>query len=160
MPRFHHFGSLVLLGLLLTGVSACGDGSRGADESPDAAPPPADGGLTAFQVEHGIGPLTEAVTLGELDPDLAAQGALVFEAKCSACHKLGERYVGPALGDVLDRRTPAFVMNMMLNPQEMYERHPEMKKLLAEFMSYMPNQNLTRDDARAVVEYLRQGATP
>lgn len=160
MLRFHRFSSLVLLGFLLTGVSACGDGSQRADEVPDTAPPPADGGLTAFQVEHGIGPLTEEVTLGELDSDLAAQGALVFETKCSACHKLGERYVGPALGEVLDRRTPAFLMNMMLNPQEMYERHPEMKKLLAEFMSYMPNQNLTQDDARAVVEYLRQGATP
>ena len=151
--------SLVLLGLLLAGVPACGDGSRGADEAPDRTPP-ADGALTAFQVEHGIGPLTEAVTLGELDTELAAQGALVFEAKCSACHKLGERYVGPALGEVLDRRTPAFVMNMMLNPEEMYQRHPEVKKLLAEYMSYMPNQNVTPDDARAVVEYLRQGATP
>jgi mono/diheme cytochrome c family protein len=150
---------LLLVGLLIVGVAACGDGPRAADQVPDSGQP-GDEALTAFQVQHGIGPVTEAVALGDQNPDLAAQGAQVFETKCSACHKLGERYVGPALGDVLDRRTPAFVMNMMLNPQEMYERHPEMKALLAEYMSYMPNQNLSRDDARAVVEYLRQGATP
>jgi hypothetical protein len=46
-------------------------------------------------------------------------------------------------------------MNMILNPAEMVEKHPEARKLLAEFMTPMPDQNLTQDDARAVLEYLR-----
>ena len=38
-------------------------------------------------------------------------------------------------------------------------RHPEAKKLLGEYMTQMPNQQLTPRDARAIVEYLRtQGA--
>ena len=51
-------------------------------------------------------------------------------------------------------------MNMILNPQEMYTRHPDVKKLLAEFMTQMPNQGLTQDEAREVVEYLRTTTAP
>lgn len=142
---------------LLVVVAACG-GERAPE--PAASPPPggvpaAGGSLTAFQLEHGIGPVTEAVTLEAPDHELAEEGEELFETKCSACHKLEERYVGPALHDVLARRTPAYVMNMMLNPQEMYEQHPAAKALLAEYLSFMPNQGLTREEARAVLEYLR-----
>jgi hypothetical protein len=49
-------------------------------------------------------------------------------------------------------------MNMILNPMEMVERHPVAKQLLAEHMTFMANQNLTVDDARAVLEYLRTQA--
>jgi cytochrome c1 len=37
----------------------------------------------------------------------------------------------------------------------MYTKHPDVKKLLGEYMTQMPNQQLTQDEARAVVEYLR-----
>jgi hypothetical protein len=67
-------------------------------------------------------------------------------------------YIGPALGEVTARRSGAFIMNMILNPQEMVERHPVAKQLLAEHMSFMPNQGLTREDARLVLEYLRDEA--
>ncbi len=141
--------------LIVVLVSAGCGGDAPAPAARDTARAPASGALSAFQQEHGIGPVTEAITLGPIDEGLAEQGEALFETKCSACHKLGERYVGPAVGDVLARRSPTFVMNMILNPQEMYERHPAVKQMLAEYMSYMPNQNLTRDEARAVVEYLR-----
>jgi hypothetical protein len=68
---------------------------------------------------------------------------------------MGEKYVGPALGDVTSRRTPAFVMNMILNPQGMIEKHPAIKVMVQETMSFMANQNLTPDQARQVLEYLR-----
>lgn len=137
-------------------VAACGGEGQPAEQAASATPPAAAGTLTAFQAEHGIGPITEPITLpAAVDHELAEQGEAVFTQKCSACHKLGEKYIGPALGDVLLRRTPAFVMNMILNPQEMIERHPVIKQLVAETMSFMPNQNVTRDEARAVVEYIR-----
>jgi len=116
-------------------------------------------GLTPFQIEHGIGPVTAPVTLDvSVDRAMAKSGNEVFEQKCSACHKMGERYVGPALGDVFTRRSPAFVMNMALNPQGMMEKHPVTKKLFAEYLVGMPNQNLSRDEARQVVEFLRTQA--
>ncbi|HEX9660469.1 MAG TPA: cytochrome c, partial [Rhodothermales bacterium] len=87
--------------------------------------------------------------------ELVAQGQAAFELKCSACHKVDSRYVGPALGDILTRRSPEFVMNMILNPEGMLAEHPEAKKLLAEYMTPMANQNLTEAEARSIVEYLR-----
>jgi hypothetical protein len=66
-----------------------------------------------------------------------------------------ERYVGPPLGGVTGTRTPAYLMNMMLNPDGMYTKHPEARKLLAEYMTQMPNLGLTQQEARSIVEYLR-----
>jgi mono/diheme cytochrome c family protein len=147
------------LWMLVVGLGLGCGGDKGA---PAPAPPPSDagaGGLTAFQVEHGIGPITEPVTLAATpDHAMAEAGEDVFEQKCSACHKMGEKYVGPALGEVTKRRSPAFIMNMILNPQEMVERHPVAKQLLAEHMTFMPNQGLTQDQARQVLEYLRSKA--
>jgi hypothetical protein len=113
-------------------------------------------GLTSFQLQNGIGPLTAAVRIeARVDKHLAEKGEELFEQKCASCHKLSDRYVGPPLADVMNRRTPTFMMNMMLNPLGMVERHPETKKLLAEFFVAMPNQNLTPEEARQVFEYLR-----
>lgn len=114
--------------------------------------------LTPFELENGIGPVKEKVELGKLDPALAATGKALFEGKCSMCHKMDTTYVGPSLGEVTIRRTPAYLMNMILNPQEMVERHPIAKQLLAERMTFMANQNITADEARALVEYLRTQA--
>lgn len=141
-------------------LAACGGKGESAEEAEEAAEeaPEYTEELSAFELEHGIGPVKEPVTLGPVDPALAATGQGIFEQKCSACHKMETKYVGPALGEVTTRRSPAFVMNMILNPMEMVERHPVGKQLLAEHMTFMANQNLTQDDARAVLEYLRTQA--
>ena len=45
---------------------------------------------------------------------------------------------------------------MILNPEEMVKNDPLAKDLLIEFNgSPMANQNLTQEEARAVLEYLR-----
>lgn len=147
--------------LAAVAVMAMAAGCGGKDNA-GAAPPPAGApasDLTSFQLEHGIGPVTEVLVLGSLDQGLADSGQKVFGAKCTACHKMAEKYVGPALGEVLTRRSPTYVMNMILNPNEMVERHPVAKQLLAEAMTMMANQGLTTGEARAVVEYLRTQAT-
>lgn len=146
------------LALAITTLLGCGGGEAPGDSQ--AAPAPAAGSdLTPFQLENGIGPITEAMTLGPVDHEMAEEGKEVFELKCSACHKTTERYIGPELGGVTARRSPAFIMNMILNPQEMIDRHPVTKQLLAEYMSFMANQNLTQEEARQVLEYLRTQAT-
>jgi mono/diheme cytochrome c family protein len=142
------------IGILALGavfvVAGCGDsdGAPGADR--DAEP-----GLTAFQLEHGIGPITEEVVLGEPDEQVAREGEEIFQFNCEACHRMEQRFVGPPLGDVMDRRSPAFVMNFILNPEQMARQHPEGQKLLAEYPLVMPFQNISEDQARAILEYLR-----
>jgi mono/diheme cytochrome c family protein len=112
-------------------------------------------GLTPFQLQNGIGPLTQELKVGPLDKTLAAKGEQIFNAKCTACHKMNEKYVGPPLGDVATRRTPTYIMNWILNPAEMQEKHPVARQLLAEYMTQMPNLGLTMDEARAILEYFR-----
>lgn len=154
---------VAILVFLAAAAAACGGGEgppggAGTDDAERSNGAAATaGGLTAEELEFGIGPI-RSVELSELDRELAEEGAEVFSVKCSACHKLEERYVGPPLGDVTERRTPEFIMNMILNPDEMVARHPEVKALLAQYYTPMPDQQLTEQDARAVLEYLRAPA--
>lgn len=143
---------LLIAATLLAGACTSKEPPPPPAEQP---PPAAESGLSAFQVEHGIGPVTAPVELGPLNEAMAEEGEEIFEVKCTACHKRDEKYVGPALAGVTERRSAAYIMNMILNPQEMVERHPVAKQLLAEHMTFMPAQGLTENEARQVVEYLR-----
>lgn len=137
-------------------LTACGGkGETPAPAAGSTAAASAGAELTPFELENGIGPVTQVVELGPLDPAKVAAGKTQFEGKCGACHKFDERYVGPALGGVTQRRTPAYIMNMILNPEGMYTRHPVARQLLAEHMTQMPSLGLTQDQAREVVEFLR-----
>lgn len=148
--------------LVAAAVAACG-GSEPSTEAPStppasSSPAPATEPLSDVELEQGIGPIRD-LTLGPIDPALAEEGEATFTLKCSACHKLEERYVAPPLGDVLSRRRPEFVMNMMLNANEMVQRHPEVRKLLAEYFTPMTVQITDEAEARAVLEYLRSAQT-
>lgn len=147
--------SVIIVALLFIFSSACGGEAEENGELDASNGAHTESGLTQEQLEKGIGPVSE-VSLGQIEEDLAEQGEETFKTKCSACHKMDERYVGPALGRVLEQRTPEYVMNMILNPEEMLQKHPEARALLAQFMTPMPNQQLTREEARAVLEYLRE----
>lgn len=113
-------------------------------------------GLTDFEMEHGIGPITERMEISaEINEEMSARGQEIFGMKCEMCHVMDSRLVGPALGNVMDYRSPEYVMNMILNPGDMARKHPEGQKLVQEYMSVMPYQNVSEEDARALLEYLR-----
>lgn len=104
----------------------------------------------------GIGPVTSVELGATVDQAMADKGKAVYDAKCTACHKPTEKFIGPAPKGILDRRSPEWVMNMILNPEQMVKEDPIAKKLLMEFNgSPMANQNLTQDEARQVLEYFR-----
>ena len=106
----------------------------------------------------GIGPVKSVEIPATIDAALADNGQKLFEAKCTACHKYDERYVGPALGKVTERRTPEYIMNMILDTETMIENDDTVKCLLQEFMMKMPNQSVDEKDARSVLEHLREHA--
>ncbi len=138
---------------------ACGGGETqdqpaGRTNSGSAVAATTTAELTAVELEQGIGPIRD-MELGPVDDALAAEGEAAFLIKCSACHKIEERYVAPALGEVLSRRRPEFVMNMMLNATEMVERHPVIRELLAEYFTPMTVQVTGEEEARMILEYLR-----
>jgi mono/diheme cytochrome c family protein len=104
--------------------------------------------------DKGVGPVTE-ITLGPVDTALASHGREIFDTKCAVCHKFEERYVGPALAGVTERRKPEWIMNMMLNPDEMIKQDPQAKALFAEYLTPMAFQNVTEEDAKAILMYFR-----
>jgi mono/diheme cytochrome c family protein len=105
----------------------------------------------------GIGPVTTVEVGAAIEEALATTGQTLFEGKCSACHQLSDqKVVGPGLAGVTERRKPEWVMNMIINPEEMTKKDPEAKKLLAEHLTQMTNQNVNEQDARAILEFLRK----
>lgn len=148
----------ILLTLLTASLFlfACGNNGESTDRTESTAQTE-EQGLTDFELEHGIGPITERVNIGdEIDDDLLTKGRNIYEMKCEMCHNMEGRMVGPALGDVMERRSPEFVMNFILNPSGMTREHPVGQELLQEYMTVMPFQNVKEDEARAIVEYLRE----
>ncbi len=96
--------------------------------------------------------------VGAPDLALASEGAALFQSRgCIGCHTIGGgRLTGPDLQGVTERREADWVISMIANPDSMLKVDPEARKLFAEYMTPMLNVGLTRDQARAIYEYLRQ----
>ncbi len=147
---------LLLTLLILVGILGCGGGQSKIDEiKAKTQKAPADP-MANWESNKGIGPITSLTIPDDLDPELVAKGQKIFETMCSACHKVDKKFIGPSPKGILDRRTPEWTMNMILNPVEMLEKDPIAKQLLIEANGApMANQNLSEEDARAVLEYFR-----
>ena len=104
----------------------------------------------------GIGPVSSLTLDGTIDDAMAAKGKEVYDQMCLACHRIGKKFIGPAPDGILERRSPEWVMNMILNPDQMVKEDPLAKELLMEFNgSPMANQGLNEEQARAILEYFR-----
>lgn len=131
---------LLILGLICTLASiSC------SDKAGDSSDPLSN---------KGIGPIRK-VKLGEINLAMTVKGEKTFEAKCTACHKMDKRYIGPQLSGVTSRRSPEWIMNMILNPEEMVVKDPLARQLLMEYSAPMANQNLTKEEARNILEFFR-----
>ena len=104
----------------------------------------------------GVGPITSVTFNPDIDQVMVAKGADVYKKMCTACHKVGKKFIGPPPNGVFKRRTPEWVMNMILDPEGMVKNDPLAKALLMEFNGApMVNQNLSKEEARAILEYFR-----
>lgn len=104
----------------------------------------------------GVGPIKSITLDPEINRPLAVEGKKVYDQMCIACHKPDTKFIGPAPKGILERRSPEWVMNMILNPEVMIAEDPLAKDLLMEFNgSPMANQGLTEEQARAILEYFR-----
>jgi mono/diheme cytochrome c family protein len=107
---------------------------------------------------HGDLIKPEDITLNTpLDQNMVKQGEAIFDTKCSACHKLtDERVVGPGWAGVTKRREPAWIMNMITNVDIMLAEDAEAQKLLEQCLVRMPNQNVSKEEARSILEFMRK----
>ena len=138
-------------------VSCGGGATEENDEATDAPQSMLAEEETVDPMENkGIGPISSVAIGAEIDTEMASAGQVVYEQMCTACHKAEKNFIGPAPKGILERRSPEWVMNMILNPEEMISKDPIAKALLMEFNGApMANQNLTEEQARQVLEYFR-----
>lgn len=142
---------LAMLLFTTVGFGACTqDGGDKKEEAPSF--------METQQEKKTYGKIKKVDVGSTIDATMAKSGKEVFEMKCTACHKYDERYVGPALGKVTERRTPEYIMNMILDTETMIENDDTVKCLLQEFMMKMPNQSVDEKEARGVLEHLREHA--
>lgn len=125
-------------------------GSCQKNDNENAATIPADP-----MQNKGIGPITKA-ELGPIDTNKAKAGKEIFDTKCIACHKLNERLVGPPLAGTTKRRSPEWIMNLLLNTNEMVEKDPIVQEMVTIYFTKMTSQDLTEVQAWNLLDYLRQ----
>lgn len=105
----------------------------------------------------GIGKFKNIELTNPLDETMVAAGKSIYELKCQSCHKLtNEKLVGPGWQGVTDRRTPEWIMNFVTNVDEMLEKDTAAQRQLEICLVRMPNQNLSDDDARNILEFMRK----
>ncbi len=111
--------------------------------------------LNAKKMSNGIGPI-KSFNFGDFDTEISKKGEKIFKQKCTICHKTDKKMIGPAMKGIYNKRSPAWVMNMMLNPTEMLKKDSTAIALLKEYNNVpMIDQNLSEEDARALAEYFR-----
>src|SRR5690606_15940395 len=109
---------LFLLAIAL--LSACGKKEKEAEEyNPATATENAATSVdpSNYDPKRGEGKY-DTVDLGAtLDQAMASKGEEVSGVKCTSCHKLtDEKLVGPGWKGVTERRSPAWLMNFITNP--------------------------------------------
>ncbi|WP_425391104.1 c-type cytochrome [Ekhidna sp.] len=104
----------------------------------------------------GVGPIKDLPLPETIDQEMVERGKALFSTNCSACHKIDKRFIGPSPKGIMKRRSPEWIMNMILDPQLMVEQDRCAKDLLVEFNgAAMANQNMTEEQARDILEYFR-----
>jgi mono/diheme cytochrome c family protein len=92
-----------------------------------------------------------------------ANGKSLWNANCAACHKLDKKLVGPALGDVTERRTTEWLVRWIRNNQELRESGD--KDAIAVWEEYnksaMPNYpQFSEQDVLDILAYTIDGGKP
>lgn len=149
---------LIVLGLVIVFVASCG-GNSSSDKSDTttSADEKQAGGNPSYDPNRGEGKFTNVELGATLDVSKAEGGKKVFDVKCGACHKLTtEKLVGPGWTGVTSRHKPEWIMNFITNTDAMINKDPKVQAQLEICLVRMPNQSLTDDDARNLLEFMRQ----
>ncbi len=152
--------ALVIITIAATlAIGSCGnDSGNGSAGQPAAGNQPTPAAPAAYDPKRGEGKFDESsVSLGALDAALAAKGKAIAGTKCFSCHKTtDEKLVGPGWKGVTQRRAAHWIMNFITNPDPMIDKDPEVQAQLELCLVRMPNQNLAENEAREIVEFMRQ----
>ena len=150
----------VILSLMIF-IAACGDNNdtKSTSESDqfDSTAIAKPGENPSYDPHRGEGKFKKVDLAANLNAAMAANGEKVSSVKCSGCHKLtDEKLVGPGWKGVTSRHSPEWIMNFITNTDAMLDKDPKAQAQLEICLVRMPNQNLTDEDARALLEFMRR----
>lgn len=146
---------IVFFVLVFFAFACGGNGSSDNNAETNAKPKSMVSDPAPMDDGKGIGEVKEVKLNTPLNAEMVASGKAIYEMKCAACHKLtDQRVVGPGWKDVTNRRKPEWIMNMTLNVDVMLEKDPAAREMLKQCLVKMPNQNLSREEAREVLEFM------
>lgn len=150
IERIQRCGSVLPTALAVAVLVSAACGGSG-DVPQEDAPVPA--GADASSGDDGAA----APPSGPVDEELAERGEALFQEKgCIACHTIGGgRLTGPDLAGVGERRDWPWIVHMVTNPDSMTRNDPVAQGLMAEYMTPMPDLNVTPDEVRALYEHIR-----
>ena len=150
---------LVIVMVITASVAACGGGSTDSSSSNTevVTPPKAENGNPSYDPNRGEGKFKSVEVSGALDAAMADNGNKIYSVKCGSCHKLTEeKLVGPGWKGVTSRHKAPWIMNFITNTDEMITKDPKAQAQLEICLVRMPNQNLSDDDARHLLEFMRK----
>src|ERR1035437_1495 len=125
---------------------------RGNEKIPTPGGDPAE-----YDPNRGVGKFTHVDVGNKLDVVMAAGGEKIYVVKCSGCHKVtDEKLVGPGWLGVTTRYKPEWIMNFITNTNEMLDKDPKAQAQLQICLVRMPNQSLSDNDARQLLEFMRK----
>ena len=150
--------NLILLLVIATSFMACGGSGSDTNNTNGTPPKSMVPDTETYDPNRGVGKFTaENVILGPIDISVATEGEDISKTKCQSCHKLTEeKLVGPGWKGVTERRTAHWIMNFITNPDPMIDKDPALQAQLELCLVRMPNQNLSDEEARKVVEFMRK----
>jgi nitrous-oxide reductase len=92
-------------------------------------------------------PMTEAQERGE---------KAYLKGGCTGCHVIGKVSSGPDLTGALQRHANGeeFLYNFIMNPEEYYD-HPYINAMIQAFKLRMPNQGMTSQETKDIIEYMK-----
>ena len=134
-------------------LASCSGKPSGDNSASGPATPSASGPTVAAVSLYDGGPRASETPVNQ---SLVEQGEGLFKTKgCSACHAFGQKLTGPDLAGVTHRRTAEWIEHQILHPEVMAKTDPISHGLFATFALQMPNQGLTPEEAKAVIEHFK-----
>jgi cytochrome c2 len=148
--------SLVTVTLMILSFIACNSSNENKKEEPASNPSNLMAAAEEGSDPKGVGKFKNVTLTHPLDQKMIADGKAIFDTKCFSCHKLtDEKLVGPGWKGVTDRRQPEWILNFVTNTEEMLDKDKAAKNLYEVCLVKMPNQGLKDEDARAMLEFMR-----
>lgn len=156
--------TLFLTASLAVLLAACGGNPETSENSKKAEPlgdnsssaASTETGNPSYDPNRGLGKFTTVELADKPDAAMAAEGEKIAGVKCFSCHKTTtEKLVGPGWKGVTERRKAPWIMNFITNPDPMIDKDPAMQAQLELCLVRMPNQGLSDEEARKILEFMR-----